>query len=220
MNANTVTTARPKKGSKLRTLLLTVVASLLLAGIGGKGFYHYKFPYGYSHACSKGLGLTLRMYAENHDGWLPYGRETPEASLALFAHDDIDSALWVLGGKNVPRVVVQAALTNAWVFGPDTCGWHYVEGLREDDDPQLMVAWDKTVGLNHNGMRTKGLEHEVVFLDGSAQYASSTKWRQLVADEKEKIAKVIISRQSNAPPIRWSDEAELGPNRFPPPRTK
>lgn len=160
--------------------------------------------------------MALILYAENHAGWLPQGKQTPEASLSRLAEDDLSSALWVLGGKNVPSEVAQAALTNG-VFGPDTCGWHYVEGLREDDDPGIMVAWDKTVGLDHNGMRKAGVEHEIVLLDGSTQFASRTRWQKLVADQKLKLAALIASRESNAPHIRWSDEAALGPNPFPAP---
>jgi hypothetical protein len=154
------------------------------------------------------------MYARDHDGWLPHGEKTPEASLASFAKDDISSALWLLGGKSVSSEVVRAALTNAGAFGPDTCGWHYVEGLREEDDPKIVVAWDKTVGLDHHGMRKTGMAHEVVFLDGSVQYISQARWMRLVAEQKEILVKVIASRQSNSPPIRWSDEATLGPNRL------
>ena len=160
--------------------------------------------------------MGLRFYAEAHNGWLPHGGTTPEASLGLLAKEDIDTALWVLGGKNVPRAVVQVALTN-WAFGPETCGWHYIEGLREGDDPEIMVAWDKVVGLWHNGDRRPGLMHEVVLLGGSTQLITKKKWPLLVAEQKEKLAKVIASRQTNDPPIRWSDEATLGLNRFPPP---
>jgi hypothetical protein len=213
MDTSQVISAPSKKSSKLKKALLLVIAFLLVAGIGGKVW----FPFGHSHACSKGLGFALSMYAEDHDGWLPHGEGTPEASLALFAKDDIDSALWVLGGKNIPRPLVQASLTNAGAFGPDTCGWHYVEGLREDDDPEIMVAWDKVVGLGHNGERRSSLMHEVLFLDGSSRFITKKKWPQFVAAEKEKLAKMIASRQPNTPPIRWSDEVTLGSNRFPVP---
>lgn len=185
---------------------------LLIAVAGIWGGYHYIFPYGYSHACSKGLGSALRIYAEEHGGWLPHGEGTPEASLGLLAMDNPIDAKWVLGGKNVRQEIVDTIVDQKGKFGPETCGWHYVEGLREDDDPGIMVAWDKVVGLWHNGDRRPGLMHEAVFLDGSNQFISKKSWPQFLVEQKEKLAKVITSRQPGAPPIRWSDEVSLGPN--------
>lgn len=209
---------KAKRLGGFKKLLLIAAGLIVLAIAGGWFWYRYTFPYGCSHACSKGLGLTLRVYAGDHDGWLPHGENTPEASLALFAKTDTNSALGLLGGKNVPRQVVQTALTKNGSFGPNTCGWHYVEGLREDDDPQIAVAWDKVVGLSHNGQRRAGVEHEVVLLDGSTTLIGKREWPQFVADLKERLANVMASRETNAPPIRWSDEETLGPNRFSPVR--
>jgi len=49
-------------------------------------------------------------------------------------------------GKTVPIEVAQAALARYGKLGPDSCGWHYVEGLTEADDPEIAILWDK-VGL-------------------------------------------------------------------------
>ncbi|MCS7336641.1 MAG: hypothetical protein NZ739_00160 [Verrucomicrobiae bacterium] len=85
-----------------------------------------------------------------------------------------------------------------------------------DDDPGIAVAWDKVAGLGHNGERRTGLMHEVIFLDGSTAFITRADWPGFVADQKQKLESVIASRQPGAPAIRWSDEATLGPNRFPP----
>jgi hypothetical protein len=206
--------SKTKKHGRFKKLLLILAGFVVLTIAGGKIWLHYKFPYGYSHACSKLLGMALRLYAEDHDGWLPHGGRTPEVSLALFAEDDMIDARLVLGGKTVPGEVVQAALTNQGSFGPATCGWHYIEGLREGDDPGIAVAWDKVTGLGHNGERRPRLMHEVVFLDASTQFITQSRWTEFVAEQRQKLEKVIASRESHAPPIRWSDEATLGTNRF------
>jgi hypothetical protein len=212
---NTIEPAIPKKKSKLRRVAFVLIFLAGGAALAGWGWYRYTFPYGWSHACSKALGMTLHLYAEDHYGWLPNGQSTPEASLGLLAKHDVTTA-YFLGGKNVPSAVVLTALTNNGTLSPGTCGWHYVEGLRMDDDPQIMVAWDKVVGLWHNGDRRRGLMHEVVFLDDSMSFIAKTNWPAFVAEQKQMLAKVIASRESNSPPIRWSDEATLGPNRQPP----
>jgi hypothetical protein len=212
---------KPRRRGWCWKLPLILASLVVIVAVGGRAYHRYKFPYGYSHACAKGLSLALRIHAGSHDGWLPHGGTTPEASLGLLAKEDLNTALWVLPGKNLPRAAVHAALTNeAIAFGPESCGWHYVEGLREDDDPEIVVAWDKTVGLDHNGGRQMGLAHECVWLSGSTSFASTAEWEQLIGRQKEKLAKVIASRASNAPPIRWSDEATLGPNRCAPPARK
>jgi hypothetical protein len=207
--AQTLATKRP---GRWRKVLLVLIGTLVFVIVGARVWYRYEYPYGYSHACSKGLGMSLRLYAEDHYGWLPRGAATPEASLALLAKDDMTSALWVLGGKNIPHDVVQESLTREGLFGPTNCGWHYIEGLRVDDDPEIAVAWDKVTGLGHNGERQPRCMHEVVLLDGSTQFILKTAWPEFVADQKQRLTRVMASRDAKAPAIRWSDELTLGPN--------
>jgi len=169
-----------------------------------------QFPFGRTHCCAKGIGMELRIYAENHRGWLPHGRPTPEGSLSLLCTDS-NLVGWICG-KNIPVAVARAALAKDGTLGPASCGWHYVEGLRSDDYPQIAVAWDKIHGLGHNGQRVEGLARSVILLDGSEQGISEKKWPDFVADQKARLAKTIASRDTDSPAIRWSDEESLGPN--------
>jgi hypothetical protein len=172
------------------------------------------YPYGKTHACSKNLGLVLRLNAEDHDGWLPYGEATPEESLGKLANED-PSCIPLLGGKNVPPEKVKAALEPGGHFSAQTCGWHYIEGLRVDENLQIAVAWDKTVGLNHFGERDSAIMHEIIRLDGTTAYISKKQWPEFMSMEKKVLEEIIAKRETNAPKIRWSDVASLGPNRFP-----
>lgn len=122
----------------------------------------------------------------------------------------------MLGGKIISHTVVETALRQNGNVSPSTCGWNYIEGLRDDDDPQIIVAWDKPIGLWHNGMREPSVMHEVILLDSSVEFIGTNEWKDFIADQKQRLEKVIASRSSNAPPIRWSDEENLGPNRFNP----
>ncbi len=152
------------------------------------------------------------MYAQDHGSWLPHGEVTPEASLSLLYQYD-PSTLSYFGGKNISRGTVEAALKRDGKLSPETCGWHYVEGLREGDDPEIAVAWDKVIGLGHNGQRLRGMMHEVILLGAWHQYVSKQEWPEFIANQKRLLEQTIASRDSNAPPIRWSDEESLGPNR-------
>ena len=156
------------------------------------------------------------MYAVEHDGWFPHGKETPEASLSLLlAADPIRKHL--LQGKNLPQNVIDEALARDGVLGPNSCGWHYVEGLREGDNPSLAVLWDRVTGLNHFGQWSKSLQCEVVMLDGSTMQMSVEYWPKFVEYQKKLLEETAANRPPNSPPIRWSDEKTLGPNKYPPP---
>src|SRR5216683_121100 len=127
-------------------LLFLAVLGVLISG--GWLYHRWKYPYGWSHSCDKGLMFSLHQYAEDHGGAYPAGEATPEASLSLLYPKYADASL--LQGKTVPLELVEAILERGDHLGPDTCGWHYVEGLRLDDNRRLALCWDK-VGLGHNG---------------------------------------------------------------------
>jgi hypothetical protein len=207
-------TSKTKRNGRFKKLLLILAAILGLTVAGGWAWYCYTFPYGFNHCCSKQLGMSLKIFASDNNGWYPLGGKTPEASLSLVCTND-PTMLYVVRGKSVSLKAAQQTWDRDGVLNPEACGWHYIEGLREGDDPEIAVAWDKVTGLGHDGERRKNLAHEVVFLDASTHFIPKTGWTQFVAEQKQKLEEVMASRQSNAPPIRWSDEATLGVNRFP-----
>lgn len=197
------------------------VALMVFTCIIGGTFVWFKmtYPYGASHCCSAGIGLSLRQYAMEHEGWLPHGLSTPEASFSLLETNGPPMLEW-LRGKNIPLTVAKLAWERDGHLGPESCGWHYIEGLRDDDDPTIAVVWDKAWGLGHNGQRIRGFARAIVLLDGSHSGKMLKDWPQFATEQREKIAKVIASRPSGNPPIRWSDEETLGTNWFSAPKQK
>ncbi len=123
----------------------------------------------------------------------------------------------LLRGKHLSQKIVDETLAKVGILGPDSCGWHYVEGLHENDDGNIAVAWDKVTGLDHHGQKKTGFMHEVLMLDGSNQFIRTEKWKEFIKTQKELLAEVAAKRPTNSPPIRWSDEETLGPNKFPSP---
>jgi hypothetical protein len=187
------------------------VAIILLAiGASLFGYMKWKYPYGMSHCCIAGMGLDLREYAMDHGGRFPVGGDTPEASLSLL-YSNYTDAYW-LRGKTVPLGVAQAALAKAGKLGPDSCGWHYVAGLTEADDPRIAILWDK-VGLGHNGERMAGGGHEVAFVDGSHQFIPGTKWPEFLRQQKQLLAQRDERAQQGLPAltgrIRFPDGMEV-----------
>src|ERR1043166_320790 len=89
---------KSKRWNRLLIFILTV------GGISASGWacYRYKFPYGWSHCCSAGIGIELTRYAIDHDGWLPHGKPTPERSLSIILDEQPAMIEWIRG-KNIPR---------------------------------------------------------------------------------------------------------------------
>jgi hypothetical protein len=163
----------------------TLAAVVILAILGG-GFaywHHTNYPYGVSHCCAKQISTALKMYALDHGGRYPAGESSPEASLSLLYPKYLSSPE-PLRGKTVPAAIVNQRLKNGQLLTPETCGWHYVEGLSENSDPKLLLIWDK-VGLAHNGQRLPDGGHEVVFVDHSAKQLSGAEWRAALAEQEK-----------------------------------
>jgi hypothetical protein len=166
-----------------RGAVVGVLAAVLAAA--GYGFYNqHRYPFGRSHCCDKQLMQALLAYADKHDGWFPRGEATPEASLSLLHRDDPDLVTAnLLRGKTVAESSVHSRLSAGELLTPETCGWHYVEGLRKDDNPGLALFWDK-VGLGHNGERLAEGGHFVCFVSGNIEYVSGIRWDEFLAEQE------------------------------------
>ena len=170
----------------LRTLvrvgIFGAVALALLVGIV-RWRHRATHPYGWSHCCDKGLYMSLRAYAEEHDGHFPAGESSPEASLSLLYRGGHGVGADLLRGKTVPEAAVQEVLDRGELLGPNTCGWHYVEGLTLADDSNLALFWDK-VGLGHNGRVLPRGGHEVCLLGGGHEYIPEADWPQFLQKQE------------------------------------
>jgi hypothetical protein len=93
----------------------------------------------------------------------------------------------VLRGKTVPESVVKEVLERGDLLTPDTCGWHYVEGLRLDDDPRLALFWDKA-GLDHMGGRLAEGGHIVLFVRGDRKHISEADWEEFLVEQSNLLA--------------------------------
>jgi hypothetical protein len=147
----------------------------------------YTYPYGWSHSCLTGLGLELENYASEHDGHFPAGEACPEASLSLLDQGHNGDYAEMLCGKTKSPKVAKAILQRGELLGPDTCDWHYVEGLTLADDPRIAIVWDK-IGLGHNGERLSNGGHFVWFLELGQKVVSESEWPQFLKDQEQLLA--------------------------------
>lgn len=194
---------RMSAGLFTRRRVRVAIAFLLLGGaavVGRQWWLAYQYPFGWSHSCDKGLFILLLEYADAHDGAFPLGGTTPEASLSLVAAGKDPSYFDLLRGKSIPAAVVIEQLRVAGELTPETCGWHYVEGLTTDDGDAALF-WDKD-GLGHNGQRLQGGGHVVTFANGSQVHVSAQQWQQFLADQAKlraaAIARPMVSDDSSS----------------------
>ena len=174
-----------------RVAVLMLVPSVL--ALTAYGWFRHRYPYGFSHCCDLQLGFALREYASTHGGFLPAGEESPEASLGLLYGPWVNAN--VLRGKTIPEEVVQARLDQGLRLTPETCGWHYVEGLREDDDGQIAVCWDK-VGLDHNGGLLPAGDHTVLLLGVGHKTVPAAEWPEFLEQQQALIAASKAARHA------------------------
>lgn len=140
----------------------------------------------------------METYAQDHDGRFPAGERSPEASLSLLYREQLTDP-YTLAGKGVPREKAKTILESGGLLDPDTCGWHYVEGLTKADDPRLAILWDKN-RLGHNGQRTKDGGCEVVTVGNGREYISAEKWAAFMA-EQEQLLRNRSERQKRGLPL-------------------
>lgn len=168
-----------------RRVIISVLGLIACLGLGGWFYYLWRFPYGHSHCCDLQLSMALRDYALANYGVFPVGKATPQGSLSLLYPKYADANL--LRGKVVPIEVIQDLLDRGEPLRPDSCGWHYVEGLTLNDDPGLAIFWD-TVGLGHNGQRLGKDDHIVFFVSGGSRYIVGAEWPSFLERQKELLA--------------------------------
>lgn len=167
----------------LPRIALVLLAAVVIAGVWLRVWYRKTYPFGSSHCCAGVLGMELRIFAKDNKGLFPAGESTPEASLGLLAKDH-DAVLGILRGKTIPLSHTKAAYLQEGKLGPSSCGWFYIEGLKDSDDRRLALAWDK-YGLGHNGQKLEDGGHEVLFMDGSHRTFSGIQWDEFLAEQRK-----------------------------------
>jgi hypothetical protein len=165
--------------------LLAIVGSLFILVAGPYSCHRYIYPYGWSHSCDIQLKSALNSYAHDHDGRYPAGEATPEASLSLLYPRYANA--YVLSGKTVPPNRAEEILARGELLGPESCDWHYVEGLTLADDPRIAIFWDK-IGLNHFGGRLPEGGHSIYRVGATQEVIPEKDWPQFLAEQEELLA--------------------------------
>lgn len=180
----------------------TIRISLVVLLLGGvfywaKKSYEYRYPYGPSHSCDIGMMFALDQFAEENGGKYPAGEDTPEASLSLLYPNYADAN--TLSGKMVPEEVTRKRLESGLLLTPETCGWHYVEGLTLSDDNEIAILWDKA-RLGHNGELTPNGSTKVLLVGLGYEYVTADDWDGFLKEQKKLLAAKELPDSSTESP--------------------
>src|SRR5262249_15124238 len=105
----------------------------------------------------------------------------------------------------IQESVARRVLASGGLLGPETCGWHYVEGLNQTDDVRTAMLWDKEE-LGHYGERHRKSGREVLLLGGDINRIPHPQWASFQS-EHESIMKNRNLRPTNAIPSLPEREA-------------
>jgi len=196
------------RGRTYKLILAAAIAVVVVPLAIGYAWWRHHYPYGMSHCCDLILYDALRQYAMTHGGAFPTGEATPEASLSLLYREKMDDRRLaderLLRGKTVSESVVKEILERGELLTPETCGWHYVEGLRLHDDPRLALFWDK-VGLDHNGGLLVDGGHIVMTIEGGREHIRADEWEKFMERQRR-----LLAERGTAAEIRHDATIRIG----------
>ena len=156
-------------------------------------YFRFMYPHGPHPACARALKLALVFYAHDHDGKFPAGEATPEASLSLL-YPEYASAE-ILAGKRKSVKIAERILASGGRLSPETCDWHYVEGLTDSDYSEIAIFWDKS-NLDHAGRRMFDGSHEVFRIRSvSPEYIPASRWADFLAEQQ----RLLAAREAKVP---------------------
>jgi hypothetical protein len=183
--------------NRWRPIIRIVVVGIGLLVTSAVVYYRATYPYGGSHCCILVMRSALQQYAEENGGKFPAGQTSPEASLSLLYKSNYIDA-YTLRGMTVPEKKVRRILEGGGLFGPDSCGWHYVPGLTRADDSGIAILWCKEA-LGHNGQKTRDGGREIVFLGNGVQWISGNDWPAFLEQQEQLLQHRTAAATNGAP---------------------
>lgn len=189
----------------VESLGITVLMVVLVFMMATTLFGRWRHPYGRSENALFFLSLALSSYASQNDGMLPFSLQGPEAALTPLAEHDLEGLGPSLRGKTVSLQKTMRRLRSGGQLDAETCGWHYVQGLRTTDPGRIAVMWDK-VGLGNRGERIPGGGHEVLYLNGQREIVPLRDWGKFLAYQDDLYEVVDLNQRLEQ--MGWKSRSE------------
>ena len=152
-------------------------AILLLGGVGGIAFAYHTYMYPF---CDRGCTLrcmhgALLAFAARHYGFFPSSKTGAFDALQKLYPEYMPSGRELAGISGDVRGLTNA-LFNKSPINESLTSWVYIQGLRESDDPQVAVLWERRPGLDSSGRRNFSGARAVVLISGEITNVSLADW--------------------------------------------
>jgi len=168
------------------------------------GLVAFRIWYGHEYAhqhCIKQTGLAFRIYADEHNGKLPFSTNGFGNALLLLTgpdptNDYIGGFIGCLCGPGDDGHLYREALKKHSVLPEDQCTRIYIQGLSESNDPQICIIFDRNScrGGDHFRSPWGHRVREASLLDGSMVVIPDEKWPEFSRQQVELLVAAGFSR--------------------------
>jgi hypothetical protein len=187
---------------KTRTKKILLISLVPLCVCGGLFAFRIWFGLKYSHQhCIKQTGLAFRLYAEDHNGQLPFstngfGNALLQLAATNSTNDYLGGLVACLCGPDDDGHLYLEALNNHSVLPEEKCSRVYIQGLSETNNPEICILFDRNScrGGDHFRSPWGRRVREVCLLDGSMQIISDEQWPEFSRKQVELLVEAGFSR--------------------------
>jgi hypothetical protein len=181
--------------------LLLVAATFFCVFVGLSGTWlWYLNNYVHQH-CIKLTSIAFRLYADDHNGQLPFSTNGFGGALLLLVKsghltDDPLMAIRYVCGPGDDGHVFKEVLQNNSVVPEDQCTRVYIQGLSESNDPQICILFDRNSCRGGDHFRSPWGHRvwELCLLDGSMQIIRDENWPEFSRKQVELLVMAGFSR--------------------------
>jgi hypothetical protein len=178
-----------------------VLCGLLALVLTLVGFLAYCWTYYPVHQhCIKATGMSLQIYADDHQGKFPFDTNGFGDALMLL----VKSGNWgspeeeckLVTGVGDDGSVFRAALASGAHIPEEKCSRVYVQGLSEKNDPEIAILFDRysSPGGDHIHSPWGPMLREVCMLDGEMRRVREADWAKFSSNQIELLVQNGIPR--------------------------
>jgi hypothetical protein len=187
---------KPKLKRRLSTsaAVLAVIVALTYCYVRKNPLVFNESFFGHAH-CIKGGGLDLNVYAGEHFGRFPFHTNGYGDAL-LLVNNGWDAALT---GPGYDTQSFERARKTGENAPESEFGRVYVQGLRDTDNPEIAILFDKlpTPGDHCHGFRrlSAPLGREIWTIGGGMRFIPESRWQAFAKEQVELLVAAGIARE-------------------------
>ena len=158
---------------------ITATALFLLVLLVSAFFLIGRFNLFHTHEhCIKNTGLTLRIYAEEHNGRYPFNTNGFGDAIADFVKDYSPEFVRIFTAPGDDGKWLEQSIAAGKHLPEENCSRAYVQGLCETNNLQIAIVFDRypTRGGDHQRCPWGPWLREVSLLDGSMRVIEEKNW--------------------------------------------